>query len=149
MFLKSKNSAVSSLLDQSGRIIEDDHEKAELLNSYFVRQSSQSASAGDPPVVNTEPVTDPSQILTQFEVSLDDVRQALRTLDPRKALGCDGVPTRLILWWLRKLRHVFITFHIKLANSEPASRLEVGNRQPSTKSVGADNRPPTIDRFHF
>ena len=37
-------------------------------------------------------MTDPSQILTQLEVSLDDVRQALHTLDPRKAPGCDGLP---------------------------------------------------------
>ena len=67
-FLKSKMFAVSSLLDQSGHIVEYDHEKAELLNSIFIRQSSQSASAGDPPMVNTEPATDPSQILTQLKV---------------------------------------------------------------------------------
>ena len=45
VFLKSKNFAVPSLLVQSGRIIEDDHEKAELPNMFFVRQSSQSPSA--------------------------------------------------------------------------------------------------------
>ena len=122
MFLKSKNSAVPSLLDQSGRIIEDDHEKAELLNSFFVRQSSQSASAGDLPVVNTEPVTDPSQILTQFEVSLDDVRQALRTLDPRKAPGCDGLPTRLIVMVAEEIapcvHHIF-TLSLRTANLPP------------------------------
>ena len=41
VFLKSKTCAVPSLLEQSGRIVEDDHEKGELLNSFFVRQSSR------------------------------------------------------------------------------------------------------------
>ena len=103
-------------------IVEDDHEKAELLNSFFVRQSSLSASAGDPPVVNTEPVTDPSQILTQLENSLDDVRQALHTLDPRKAPGCDGLPTRLIVMVADEIapcvHHIF-TLSLRTANLPP------------------------------
>ena len=119
---KSKNSAVPSLLEQSGRIVEDDHKKAELLNSFFVRQSSLSASAGDPPAVNTEPVTDPSQILTQLEVSLDDVRQALHTLDPRKAPGCDGLPTRLIVMVADEIApcvHHMFTLSLRTANLPP------------------------------
>ena len=76
VFFKSKNSAVPSLLEQSGRIVEDDHEKAELLNSFFVRQSSLSASAGDPPVVNTEPVTDPRQSNSDTARSLTRRRPA-------------------------------------------------------------------------
>ena len=122
VFFKCNNSAVPSLLEQSGRIVEDDHEKAELLNSFFVRQSSLSASAGDPPVVNTEPVTDPSQILTQLEVSLDDVRQALHTLDPRKAPGCDGLPTHLIVMVADEIascvHHIF-TLSLRTANLPP------------------------------
>ena len=73
-------------------------------------------------MVNTEPVTDPSQILTQLEVSLDDVRQALHTLDPRKAPGCDGLPTRLIVMVADEIapcvHHIF-TLSLRTANLPP------------------------------
>ena len=73
-------------------------------------------------MVNTEPVTDPSQILTQLEVSLHDVRQALHALDPRKAPGCDGLPTRLIVMVADEIapcvHHIF-TLSLRTANLPP------------------------------
>ena len=77
-------------------------------------------------------VTDPSQILTQLEVSLDDVRQALHTLDPRKAPGCDGLPTRLIVMVADEIapcvHHIF-TLSLRTANLPP------GNCQPSLQTA--------------
>ena len=150
VFFKSKNSAVPSLLEQSGRIVEDDQEKAELLNSFFVRQSSLSASAGDPPVVNTEPETDPSQILTQLEVSLDDVRQALHTLDPRKAPGCDGLPTRLIVMVADEIapcvHHIF-TLSLRTANLPPDWKSAIVSpvyKQRGSRQQASNYRPISL-----
>ena len=84
---------------------------SELLNSFFVRQSSQSASSEEPLTVNTEPVWDSSQTLEKFEVSISDVLQALRTVDSKKAPGFDGIPTRLITMLAKEIapcvHHIF------------------------------------------
>ena len=107
----SKNSFIPSLLDHSDKLVADDSGKAELLNSFFVRQSSWSASTEEPPTVNTEPVLDSSQTLEKFEVSISDVLQVLRTVDSKKAPGFDGIPTRLITMLAKEIapcvHHIF------------------------------------------
>ena len=109
IFLKSKISFTPSLLDHSDHQVADDSGKAELLNSFYVRQSSQSASTEEPPSVNTEPVLDSSQALEKFEVSISDVLQVLRTIDSKKAPGFDGIPTRLITMLAKEIAHACTT----------------------------------------
>ena len=46
VFKKGKSSFIPTLVDASGNPMESDAEKAELLNSFFVRQASLSASDG-------------------------------------------------------------------------------------------------------
>ena len=76
---------------------EKDVDKAEILNAFFVRQASQSALDGEPPPVDAAPITEDSQLLVSFTISLSDVERALRTLNARKAPGFDGIPTRLLV----------------------------------------------------
>ena len=96
VFKKGKSSFIPTLVDTSGNPIESDAEKAEVLNSFFVRQASLSASDGVLLNILAAPVTD-SQTLTELSVSLQGVQRALHGLDARKAPGFDGIPTRLLV----------------------------------------------------
>ena len=96
VFKKGKSSFIPTLVDASGNLIESDAEKAEVLNAFFVRQASLSASDGVLTNILAAPVTD-SQTLTELNVSLQDVQRALHGLDARKAPGSDGIPTRLLV----------------------------------------------------
>ena len=80
VFKKGKSSFIPTLVDAAGNLIESDAEKAEVLNSFFVRQASLSASDGVLPNILAAPVTD-SQTLREHSVSLQDVQRALHGLD--------------------------------------------------------------------
>ena len=97
VFTKSKPSFTPPLLDDSGSLVEKDVDKAEILNAFSVRQASQSALDGEPPPVDAAPITEDSQLLVSFTLSLSDVESALRALNARKAPGFDGIPTRLLV----------------------------------------------------
>ena len=97
VFTKSKPSFTPPLLDDSGSLVEKDVDKAEILNAFFVRQAFQSALDGEPPPIDAAPITEDSQLLVSFTISLSDVERALRALNARKAPGYDGIPTRLLV----------------------------------------------------
>ena len=49
------------------------------------------------PPIDAAPITEDSQLLVSFTISLSDVERALRALNARKARGFDGIPTRLLV----------------------------------------------------
>ena len=86
-------------------LLEKDVHKAELLNAFFVTQASQSALDGEPPPIDAAPITEDSQLLVSFTISLSDVERALRALNARKAPGFDGIPTRLLVILKEEIVH--------------------------------------------
>ena len=85
-------------------------DKVEILNAFFVRQASQ-ALDGEPPPIDAASITEDSQLLLSFTISLSDVERALRALNARKAPGgFDGIPTRLLV--ILKDENVHCVHHI-------------------------------------
>ena len=91
-----------------GNLMESDAEKAELLNSFFVRKASLSASDGVLPNILAAPATD-SQTLTELSVSLQDVQRACMALTPGKHLDPTASLPACLWYLLMKLHHVSIT----------------------------------------
>ena len=123
--------------------MEKDVDKANILNAFFVRQASQSALDGEPPPIDAAPITEDSQLLVSFTISLSDVERALRALNARKAPGFDRIPTRLLVILKDEIvhcvHHIFtlsltsgtLPTHWKSATVTPICK-ERGNRQVAT-----------------
>ena len=143
VFTKSRPSFTPPLMNDSGSLVEKDVDKAEILNAFFVRQVSQSALDGEPPPINAAPITEDSQLLVSFTISLSDVERALHVLNARKAPGLDGIPTRPLVILKDEIVHcVHHIFTLSLTlGTLPSDRKsatvtpiykECGNRQVAT-----------------
>ena len=105
VFTKSKPPFTPPLLDDSGSLVEKDVDKTEILNAFFVRQATQSALDGKSPPIDAELLTEDSQLLVSFTISLSDVERTLHELNARKAPGFDGIPTRLLVFLKDEIVH--------------------------------------------
>ena len=103
----SNQNSLPSTVTLDDTLASSDVDKASLFNSYFysvfVRSSYQL-----PPVSNLER---PSSYLSEVSFSELDVFRALRSLDPSKAMGCDGISPKLLkncaLALYQPLHHLF------------------------------------------
>ena len=88
--IKGKNGHMSHLIDGNRRV-EDDREKAELLNRSFASKFSD-------PAINEFPSAREYDLdtLRSFYVTDDTVRSVLCSIDPHKACGPDNVSGRVI-----------------------------------------------------
>ena len=73
-------------------IIENDQEKAEILNEYFINQSKLNDANKSPPEL-AEPTY---ERLNRVNITSIDVRDILKSLNPSKASGLDLISTRLL-----------------------------------------------------
>lgn len=80
--LKHGDSQVSSLSD-----------KANLLNTFFCEQSSMDDSTLNLPIINDNNL--PNLIFNP--ISTSEVLKLLKTLDPNKATGPDGIPAKILI----------------------------------------------------
>ena len=90
-------SGVSDLKDSQGVLIQDNEEKANLLNDFFA-----SVFIKEPP--GQLPIFDvryQGQSVTKLIVSTDDVYKRLMSLKVSKSMGPDNCHPRLIDGWLR------------------------------------------------
>ena len=149
VFKKGKSSFIPTLVDASGNLIESDAEKAEVLNSFFVRHASLSASDGVLPNILAAPVTD-SQTLTELSVSLQDVQRALHGLDARKAPGSDGIPTRLLVVLANEIapcvHHIFsLSLHTATVPTEwKSATVRPIYKERGSKQVATNYRPISL-----
>ena len=152
VFSNRKLSFTPPLLHHSGSLVEKDVEKAEILNAFFVTQASQSALDEEPPPINAAPLTEDSQLLVSFTISLSDVERALRVLNARKAPGFDGIPARLLVILKDEIVHcVHHIFTLSLTVLQELYLL-TGSLPPwpqSTKNVETDKWLPTTGQPHF
>ena len=103
----SNQNSLPSSVNLDDTLASSDVDKASLFNSYFysvfVRSSYQL-----PPVGNLER---PSSYLSEVSFTELDVFRALRSLDPSKAMGCDGISPKLLkncaLALYQPLHHLF------------------------------------------
>lgn len=69
--------------------------KAEVLNRFFTSQARLSLDDGPLPPIQI-PAADDGDRLTEFTTTPQQVNKVLHSLDPSKAAGGDGIPTRLL-----------------------------------------------------
>ena len=103
----SKQNSLPSTVNLDDTLASSDVDKASLFNSYFysvfVRSSYQLPPVGD--------LERPSSYLSEVSFSELDVFRALRSLDPSKAMGHDGISPKLLkncaLALYQPLHHLF------------------------------------------
>ena len=103
----SKQNSLPSTVNLDDTLASSDVDKASLFNSYFysvfVRSSYQLPPVGD--------LKRPSSYLSEVSFSELDVFRALRSLDPSKAMGYDGISPKLLktcaLALYQPLHHLF------------------------------------------
>ena len=92
----STNTNLPPTVAVEGRDVSGQASQAEEFNKFFVSQSQKSVdpnTSQDLPQIRTPPA---STSLTAFTATVSSVEKALRDLDPRKAAGYDGIPTRIL-----------------------------------------------------
>ena len=77
---------------ESGEVIYSPDEKAEIFNSFFVKQSQINNANDDPPLIQENVLTAPA-----LEFSLETVRNVIKNLDQRKAVGPDLIHNKLLV----------------------------------------------------
>ena len=79
-------------LEVDNKIIENDHDKAEALNSYFCKQSTLDDTEATLPDL----ITPEYPLLEQIYITHEDVREAIALLNPNKAPGPDLISPKLL-----------------------------------------------------
>jgi hypothetical protein len=87
----AQTSQIPALL-VDGAVINDDKEKAEAFNNTYLESSNLNEAGKDTP---PEPAAD-CELLSEIEVTEEDVNKALLNLKPDKAFGPDGISPRLL-----------------------------------------------------
>lgn len=117
-FLKQKSCHVPTLLVKDDRQVISDTAKADVLNQFFVQQSSLSSGPGAVPLHSPLPDASPDDILTEFHIARSAVRSALQSLDVGKAAGGDGLPARLLRLVAEEITDcVYHIFHLSLVTA--------------------------------
>ena len=79
-------------LNFNGTSVDSDQDKATLFNSYFHSVFTNSTFSL-PSIID---LPKPHSILNDISIPEDDVFQVLTSLDPSKAMGCDGIGSKLL-----------------------------------------------------
>jgi hypothetical protein len=88
---KSKAKTLPNILIENSKEYSDPVTKANIFNKFFHSVFSKETNRDAPKVTKT---IDPN--LSVIQLSVDDVKKTLLTLDASKAIGPDGLPTRLL-----------------------------------------------------
>ena len=91
MLKLNKNEETFPSLYYNNTSYEDDEDKAEILNDYFISQ----AQLNDSEVILPDLVLPPYQVLDSITISPQDVLDILKSLDTTKASGQDIINPRL------------------------------------------------------
>ncbi len=113
-----------------------DTDKAELLNSYFCRQSSIYDTNQQLP----QPIPDPDYTLSTIAISPTDVIDAISHINPTKASGPDLISPRLIYEAKDELSLPLSTFFSSLIRSSHfPSAWKLANVAPIFKKADPSN----------
>ena len=88
------NNNIQILLSETGTTVTDNTEKANLLNRFFALQSTIDDSNASLPTANDDiPAQD---VIDSIDITPEDVKDILKTLNTNKAIGDDLVSPRLL-----------------------------------------------------
>ena len=87
-------SGISSLRDKSGKLIDTDQGKAEILNDFFTSVFLKEDLSNMPEV--QEACFSQGRHINNISVTVEEVEKKLKELDPNKAQGPDQIPPRVL-----------------------------------------------------
>ena len=140
-FTSGKSNGIPDLINEANVTLTRNDEKADLLNRFFIKQAQESSAAGTPPDVTTQSA-DPDHHLEKFAVTQLDVNNILRSLDPSKAAGGDGIPTKLLRIAADEITPcVFHLFQLSLSTSTVPTEWKQATVTPIYKNRGSRQQP--------
>ena len=90
--IRSQRKFIIPSIDHDGTVVDDDHCKAELFNSFFLEQSKIDSIPEEIP----ESDFGTAEGLNYIEINECEVLDVLKSPDTTKAMGPDGISPRLL-----------------------------------------------------
>ena len=134
---RSRTDIIPPLEGPDGEITTTDHEKATLLNTHFVAQSTLNIPDSHQPP-NSPTNTTPAPILERIYTTEQEVLTLLNTLDQNKSTGPDQIPVKLLkMIALIIAKPLALLFNKSLAMRVYPSRFKVAHITPIFKNKGS------------
>ena len=107
------------ILESNGLVIESDDQKAEVLNEFFIQQSTVDDTNAHLPNF----VTPNFDTLNEIVVTQQDVIKAINEFDANKASGPDGISPKLIKEGKQELAYPYTKLFNNVNEASKVSRL--------------------------
>ena len=144
--LKQKRKSIPTLQDGDSHATSD-KDKANLLNKFFVSQSQKSVGnvSEKPPSISLPAAAEDSSI-THIQVTEEEVRKLLASIDTSKSPGADGVPSKALKVAAAELAPSLTSmFNQSLSSSQLPTKWTEATTRPFIRRH-LTRTPPTIDR---
>ena len=136
---QTRDDHIPPLQTDNGDIINDDVEKASLLNNYFAAQSTLNIPDTQEPPLHNMPEAPSLESITTTE---QEVLRMLNSLDSNKSTGPDEIPVKLLkLIALLIAKPLSQLFNKSLTEGRFPSKFKEANVKPVFKSKGSPSDP--------